>query len=181
MAPGAPASSPPRPDCASSRREGARPPGGRGSRRRSGSRQRLARLGVADVVVLADGDCASQLTALAEGLSGRTLIVDADLIVADACLGQLVDDPAVRSGALVGEVRPGGAGPGGRRRTGPGHARRDRRAVGRMPPPVRVAQKRIASAGSTVHDVSAPNRLARGVGRRRPRRSSGRELCAGSP
>ena len=73
--------------------------------------QRLARLGVADVVVLPDGDCASQLMALAEGLDGRTLIVDADLIVADASLGQLVDDPAVRSGALVGEA-PGGAGTG---------------------------------------------------------------------
>ena len=31
----------------------------------------------------------------------RTLVVDADLVVADASLGQLVDDPAVRSGALV--------------------------------------------------------------------------------
>ena len=77
--------------------------------------QRLARLGVADVVVLADGDCASQLTALAEGLSGRTLIVDADLIVADACLGQLVDDPAVRSGALVGTSGQADAAVGGSR------------------------------------------------------------------
>ncbi len=117
--------------------------------------QRLARLGVTDVIVLADGDCADQLAALAEGLAGRTLIVDADLIVADACLGQLVDDPAVRSGALVGEVRPvRGAGPddvpgGGPGASGPGEAV--------DAPPVRVVQKRIASAGSSVHDVSAPN------------------------
>ena len=81
--------------------------------------QRLARLGVADVVVLPDSDCASQLMALAEGLDGRTLIVDADLIVADASLGQLVDDPAVRSGALVGEA-PGGAGTGMRASGGDG-------------------------------------------------------------
>lgn len=117
--------------------------------------QRLARLGVTDVIVLPDGDCADQLAALAEGLVGRTLIVDADLIVADACLGQLVDDPAVRSGALVGEVPPvRGAGPdgvpgGGQRASGPGEAV--------DAPPVRVVQKRIASAGSSVHDVSAPN------------------------
>ena len=131
--------------------------------------QRLARLGVADVVVLADGDCASQVTALAEGLSGRTLIVDADLIVADACLGQLVDDPAVRSGALVGEVGQGGGdGPGSS--AGPGDGGRaggDPGATGpggRVDaPPVRVAQKRIASAGSTVHDVSAPNAASLGA------------------
>lgn len=106
--------------------------------------QRLARLGVADVVVLPDGDCASQLTALAAGLAGRTLIVDADLIVADACLGQLVDDPAVRSGALVGEAAPadGDAGEAA---------------------PVRVAQKRIASAGSAVHDVSEPSAASLGA------------------
>ena len=108
--------------------------------------QRLERLGVADVVVLTDGDCASQLAALAEGLRGRTLIVDADLIVADACLGQLVDDPAVRSGALVGEVTE---------MAGPGEQD--------DAPPVRVAQKRIASAGSTVHDVTAPNATSLGA------------------
>ena len=109
--------------------------------------QRLERLGVADVVVLAEGDCASQLTALAEGLGGRTLIVDADLIVADACLGQLVDDPAVRSGRWwVGEA------------TGTAGASEQDDA-----PPVRVAQKRIASAGSTVHDVSAPSATSLGA------------------
>ena len=119
--------------------------------------------------MLADGDCASQLTALAEGLAGRTLIVDADLIVADACLGQLVDDPAVRSGALVGEVRPaGGDGPGSERWTrGRWRAGGDPGATGPGQvgdaPPVRVAQKRIASAGSTVHDVSAPNAASLGA------------------
>jgi hypothetical protein len=140
--------------------------------------QRLSRLGVADVVVLADGDCASQLAALAEGLSGRTLIVDADLIVADACLGQLVDDPAVRSGALVGtsgqaDADGGSSVPGGHG-TASGHwpaagsgaaagdgLAEDRSATGRGVwgdgAPVRIAQKRIASAGSGVHDVSAPN------------------------
>jgi Family of unknown function (DUF5941)/CDP-alcohol phosphatidyltransferase len=111
--------------------------------------RRLARLGVADVIVLSPGDSASQLTALAEGLSGRTLIVDADLIVADACLGQLVDDPAVRSGALVGEVGQVDAEGGDRSRAGPG-------AVGAAMP-VRVAQKRIASAGSAIHDVTSPS------------------------
>ncbi len=133
--------------------------------------QRLARLGVPDAVVIADGDCPSQLSALADGLSGRTLIVDADLIVADASLGQLVDDPAVRSGALVGEVGPAGGNPAGDR----DDLVHDDHEIGggAWPPdgdrvtvatgasgaaaPVRVAQKRIASAGSAVHDVSAPN------------------------
>ena len=113
--------------------------------------QRLARLGVADVVVLAAGDCASQLTALAEGLAGRTLIVDADLIVADACLGQLVDDPAVRSGALVGDAAQAGT------------AQADADGGAGEAPPVRVAQKRIASAGSAVHDVSAPTAASLGA------------------
>ncbi len=113
--------------------------------------QRLARLGVADVVVLAAGDCASQLTALAEGLAGRTLIVDADLIVADACLGQLVDDPAVRSGALVGDAAQAGT------------AQADADGGAGEAPPVRVAQKRIASAGSAVHDVSAPTATSLGA------------------
>ncbi len=126
-------------------------PGAAGPDAVAGLEQRLARLGVTDVVVLAAGDCASQLTALAGGLSGRTLIVDSDLIVADACLGQLVDDPAVRSGALVGEF-PGEPGPG---TPGPGELA--------DAAPVRIAQKRIASAGSTVHAVSAPNAASLGA------------------
>jgi phosphatidylglycerophosphate synthase len=98
--------------------------------------QRLARLGVSDVLELGPGDTAAQLGAVSGGLSGRTLLVDADLIVADAALGQLVDDPAVGSGALVieGSLEPGATG---------------------SSPPVRVAQRRITSAGSSVHEVSA--------------------------
>ncbi len=132
--------------------------------------QRLARLGVTEVVVLADGDCAGQLEALARGLSGRTLVVDADLIVADASLGQLVDDPAVRSGALVVEVagtriadlgREGAPADGHHGAVGVGSASAadahgDAAAV-------RVAQKRIASAGSAIHDVTAPNAAALGA------------------
>jgi hypothetical protein len=128
--------------------------------------QRLTRLHIADIIVLPDDDTPTQLAAMADALSGRTLIVDADLIVADACLGQLVDDPAVRSGALVGEVRP--QAPDGAR--GGGDIVAGRAAVGDpgVPspgdlgglgdsPPVRVAQRRIASAGSAVHGVSSPN------------------------
>jgi hypothetical protein len=125
--------------------------------------QRLTRLHIADIIVLPDGDAPTQLAAMADALSGRTLIVDADLIVADACLGQLVDDPAVRSGALVGEVRP--QAPDGARGGGDNIA--GGAAVGDpgVPspgdlgdaPPVRVAQRRIASAGSAVHGVSSPN------------------------
>ena len=97
--------------------------------------QRLARLGVTDVLELGPGDTAAQLGALSGGLSGRTLLVDADLIVADAALGQLVDDPAVRSGALVVEGSPAPGAPG-------------------SGPPVRVAHRRIVSSGSSVHEVS---------------------------
>ncbi len=103
---------------------------------------RLTRLGVLDVVVLGEGGCAGQLTALSDGLAGRTLIVDADLIVADAALGQLVDDPAVRSGALVAAVGLEGVGDAA---------------------PVRVAQRRIASAGSAVHDVTSPTGVSLGA------------------
>ncbi len=67
-------------------------------------RQRLARLGVTDVGVISPSDPATELAAVAGALRGRTMLVDADLIVADACLGQLIDDPAVRSGALVIDV-----------------------------------------------------------------------------
>jgi phosphatidylglycerophosphate synthase len=100
--------------------------------------ERLRRLGVTDVHVVEPGDAAEQFGALGAGLSGRTLLVDGDLIVADASLGQLVDDPAVRSGALVLD----GAAPAG---------------SGGSAPPVRVTQRRITSAGSAVHDVSAPS------------------------
>jgi len=102
--------------------------------------QRLERLGVTDVRVLEPGPAADQLGAIADGLGGRTLLVDADLIVADASLGQLVDDPAVRSGALLAPSPPSGS-PGGH---GSGV-------------PVRVTQKRIASAGSEVHAVTSPS------------------------
>ena len=133
--------------------------------------QRLARLGIGDVTVLSDGDCARQLTSIAEGLAGRTLIVDADLIVADASLGQLVDDPAVLSGALVAEVSQSGVeGVGiregavaGRDEAPGGDPVATAPGVWGAAAPVRVTQRRIASAGSMVHDVSAPNAASLGA------------------
>lgn len=148
--------------------------------------RRLARLGIPDVVLLAEGGCAGQLSGMADGLSGRTLIVDADLIVADAALGQLVDDPAVRSGALVAAAGPtggdgavdgdspasrvlGGAGPsGGSPAARPLSSAATPPPPGATPPspgaaPVRVAQRRIASAGSTVHEVTAPTGVSLGA------------------
>ncbi len=107
--------------------------------------QRLARLGVDDVLVLPDAPAWVQLDAFAAGLAGRTLLVDADLIVADASLGQLVDDPAVRSGALVDLGRTRSAQP-----QGP--------AV-----PVRVAHRRIGSAGSAWHEVSGATHTSLGA------------------
>ncbi len=109
-------------------------PGVAGQAAVNAAQQRLSRLGVADVRVVAAGTTPEQLAALAAGLEGRTLILDADLIVADACLGQLVDDPSVRSGALVapGAPAPGAAG-------------------------VRVTHRRIASVATDVHDVTSPN------------------------
>ena len=118
-----------------------------GSDRMARIEQQLARLGVPEVVVLTGGDCSAQLEALAEGMSGRTLVVDAALIVADASLGQLVDDPSVRSGALV-SVPTSSDRAGERAGLASGSAT-----------PVRVAQRRVASAGSAVHEVSAPNAL----------------------
>jgi phosphatidylglycerophosphate synthase len=106
----------------------------------------LARLGVADVVVLPDGGPAAQVAAVAAGLSGRTLVVDGDLIVADACLGQLVDDPSVRSGVLVSE----------------GLAAAPEDSPLGSAAPVRVAQRRVASAGSAVHSVSGATGVALG-------------------
>lgn len=100
---------------------------------------RLARLGVPDVQALAPGSCAEQLAHVAESLAGRTLLVDGSLIVADACLGQLVDDPAVATGALVVDGWP-----------------RDAAVPGRGTP-VRVGHRRIGSAGSIAHGVTAPN------------------------
>ncbi len=96
---------------------------------------RVRRLGIEDVVVLGTGRQTTRelLADLASCLHGRTLVVDAGLVAADASLGQLVDDPAVRSGALVAE---GTATPAGGQ-------------------PVRVVHRRIASAGSTLHEVSA--------------------------
>ena len=79
-------------------------PGSSGSAGVRAMRQRLARLGVTDVGVISPADPATELAAVAGALRGRTMLVDADLIVADACLGQLIDDPAVRSGALVMDV-----------------------------------------------------------------------------
>ncbi|MGB7980393.1 MAG: CDP-alcohol phosphatidyltransferase family protein, partial [Candidatus Nanopelagicales bacterium] len=108
-------------------------------------RQRLARLGVPDVLVLPERPAADQLEEVAVGLAGRTLLIDADLIVADASLGQLVDDPAVRSGALVGPSR----------------------SVGAEPPvsgvPVRVAHRRIGSAGSVRHEVTGATHTSLGA------------------
>ena len=97
--------------------------------------------------------------------------MDADLIVADACLGQLVDDPAVRSGALVGEAGRAGADvEGDREGTSSGGSQAPGGDGSATAPgvlgtaaPVRVAQKRIASAGSLVHDVSAPNATSLGA------------------
>ncbi len=70
-------------------------------------------------------------------------------------LGQLVDDPAVRSGALV---VGGGPAPGA--------------SASVAAPPVRVAQKRIVSAGSSVHEVSGAHGAVLGAlvidGRDRP-------------
>ncbi len=111
--------------------------------------QRLARLGVEDVVVLPPGPGWAQLEAVAAGLSGRTLLVDADLIVADASLGQLVDDPAVRSGALVDQLPS--AGPASRRDPGTAAA------------PVRVAHRRIGSAGSAWHEVTGATHTSLGA------------------
>ncbi len=107
--------------------------------------QRLGRLGIQDVVVLPSAPGGVQLEAVAAGLAGRTLLVDADLIVADASLGQLVDDPAVRSGALLAPLAPAAA------RT-PGTA-----------VPVRVAQRRIASAGSARHQVTGATHASLGA------------------
>ncbi len=102
--------------------------------------QRLERLGVIDILVLEPGPAADRLGAMADGLVGRTMLVDADLIVADASLGQLVDDPAVRSAALLEPWPPGGL--------------PDGHDAG---VPVRVTQKRIASAGSAQHAVTTPS------------------------
>lgn len=98
---------------------------------------RLARLGIQDVRLLARGGCAKSVAALADGISGRTLVVDCDLIVADASLGQLVDDPSVRCGALVGD--PDGA-------EGAGSASA-----------VRTSHRRVTSASSSQHHVTDPN------------------------
>jgi phosphatidylglycerophosphate synthase len=100
--------------------------------------ERLRRLGVDDVIVLDTGGPADQITGMAAALDGRTLIVAGDLLVADASLGQLVDDPAVRSGALLDDAI----------------ARRAERPA--SPATVRVVQRRIASAGSAAHGVSGP-------------------------
>ena len=157
--------------------------------------QRLDRLGVSDVVVVPGGDRIDQLAAIAYGLNGRTLVVDSGLIVAEASLGQLVDDPAVRSGALVSPgflpVRagtPGGADPSagplpaaevevseedtlGRPAPGDGPAWIGPQAGAVTAPtgaattdqPVRIVQKRIASAGSSVHVVSSANATSLGA------------------
>lgn len=113
-------------------------PGASGSAGLEAVTARLGRLGVTEVEALPAGSCALVLGAMASGLSGRTLVIDADLIVADASLGQLVDDPAVRSGALLGIGMPIGEPPAG------------------SAAPVRVVQRRIASAGSALHEVSSP-------------------------
>ena len=128
--------------------------------------RKLARLGVSDVVALAEGDCADQLAAMAQGIAGRTMVVDGDLIGAEASLGQLVDDPAVRSGALVVPgapmvaARPDGApdsasspvrgSAGGEGSSGADRAAGDVAAV-------RIAQKRIVSAASAHHEASGAN------------------------
>ena len=110
-------------------------PGASGQAGLDALRGRLARLGIDDVQVLGPADPAEQLAAMAAAITGRTLVVDADLIVAEASLGQLVDDPAVRSGALIE----------------PGSGARGSAC------PVRVAQRRLASAGSAVHQVTSPD------------------------
>ena len=115
-------------------------PGPAGSDAVTATVQRLERLGVVDVLVLDPGSPADQLAAIADGLMGRTLLVDADLIVADASLGQLVDDPAVRTGALLTPW-----------------PQRDSAGGDDGSVPVRVVQKRIASAGSAVHEVTSPS------------------------
>ena len=113
-------------------------PGDSGSTGVDATRRRLAQLGVTDIGVITVSDPASELDAVAEALRGRTLLVDADLLVSEASLGQLVDDPAVRSGALVLDLARGAGDS-----TPPGSAQ-----------PVRTAHRRIASAGSDVHEVS---------------------------
>jgi Family of unknown function (DUF5941)/CDP-alcohol phosphatidyltransferase len=113
-------------------------PGSSGEDGVSATRQRLRRLGVTDIGVITASDPASELAAVAEALLGRTMLVDADLLAPEASLGQLVDDPAVRSGALVVDLPGGFADP-----APPGSAQ-----------PVRSAHRRIASAGSDVHRVS---------------------------
>jgi hypothetical protein len=93
----------------------------------------LGRLGVQDAVCVPGDDLAAGLTALAgEARRGQRLVVTtSDLLAAGAAVGQLVDDPAVRTGLLVA---PGAA---------TGHA-------------VRAQQRRVVSAGSEQHDVSRP-------------------------
>ncbi len=112
-------------------------PGAAGQSALAAVAERLAALGVADVQLLPDGPVSAQLAAIAQGLSGRTVVVDGDLVVARASLGQLVDDPSVRSGALVATGWPVPAARG-------------------SASPVRVVQRRIASAGSAAHEVSSP-------------------------
>lgn len=85
---------------------------------------RLTGLGVS-CELAEDLGCAGVLDWFADRLTGRTLLVDGGLQVASAALGQLVDDPAVTTGALVAD------GPGDREDT-----------------PVRVRQRRITGAGS---------------------------------
>jgi phosphatidylglycerophosphate synthase len=112
--------------------------------------QRLARLGLDAVVVLDRAPVADQLEAIAGALDGRTLVVDADLVVADASLGQLVDDPAVRSGALVSPTPPPAPVLGGPSSGGTGAS-------------IRVTHRRIGSAGSAVHEVTAANAACLGA------------------
>ena len=100
----------------------------------------LQRLGVTDVACVPGDDLAAGLTAVADELRAgrRVVVVTSDLLAADAAVGQLVDDPAVRTGLLVA-APAGGA-----------H-------------PVRVRQRRVVSAGSEQHDVDRPTDASLGA------------------
>ncbi|MGV1003259.1 MAG: DUF5941 domain-containing protein [Candidatus Nanopelagicales bacterium] len=102
------------------------------------STARLAALGV-NVQMAPAAGCPAVLDWLADHLSARTLLVDGALENASASLGQLVDDPAVNSGALVS--------------TG---------AIGPADTPVRVRHHRIVSAGSMGLAPPAAGPAARG-------------------
>jgi phosphatidylglycerophosphate synthase len=100
----------------------------------------LHRLGVEDVTCVTGLDLAAALAELAEQVRGgqRLVVVSGDLLAADAAVGQLVDDPSVRTGLLVASGATGEH-------------------------PVRVRQRRVVSAGSEQHEVDRPSATSLGA------------------